>query len=366
MRRIILVGSFLGFGCGDDTGEGNGSTGDGGSSTSAATSVVATTDTGTQPPGTETTAATTGPDTTAGDTTADSGGDTTSGADDGPNVDVSEPQLYEFELDPAKLDPSVVYNLELQYAHLDTRVEPLGKLVIFLSGFTNTPSSWRNHGRQIAGHGFHVVEPDYSNDWDCGGAGGTCSVDTRWEALMGEDVSDVIDISRADSAEGRVVTMLRHLEQIHPGGDWGWYLEDDDTLRYEHIIIAGISHGAASTGLYATRRPFHRAVMHSGGWSAVDATSETPADAFYGLSHVDDDQHPGHLSAWDAAGLPGMPTIIEDVPPPYGDSHRLIATTPNGYPHCSVCVSPDSPTDGSGQYLFDPAWRHMYGAPQLP
>jgi hypothetical protein len=60
-----------------------------------------------------------------------------------------------------------------------------------------------------------------------------------------------------------------------------------------------------------------------------------------------------------------MPTIIEDVPPPHGDSHRLIATTPNGYPHCSVCVSPDSPTDG-GQYVFDPAWRTMYGAPQLP
>lgn len=364
MRRVLLVASLLGLGCGDDSSGAGSTASDGGSSTSTpATSTASDTST---PPTTGTTGVPTGPDTTAGDTAADSSGDTTSGVDEGPNVDVSDPQLYEFELDPAELDPSVVVNLELQYAHLDTRAEPAGKLIIFLSGFTNTPSSWRNHGRQIAGHGFHVVEPDYSNDWDCAGAGGTCSVDSRWEALMGEDLSSIIDISRADSAEGRVVTMLRHLEQLHPGGDWGWYLNDDDTLRYEHIIIAGISHGAASTGLYATRRPFHRAVMHSGGWSGVDETSETPADAFYGLSHVDDDQHAGHLSAWESAGMAGAPTIIEDVPPPYGDSHRLIATTPNGYPHCSVCVSPDSPTDGGGLYVFDPAWRFMYGAPPLP
>jgi len=364
MRRLIVAGLCVGLGCGDDAG-GDGTTGtDGSGSSSSMTSMATVADTGT-PPATGSSGATTHADPTTDDTPADSSSGTTGGVDDGPDVDVSDPQLYEFELDPAELDPSVVVNLEVQFAHLDTRAEPLGKLVIFLSGYTNTPSSWRNHGRQIAGHGFHVVEPDYANDWDCGGAGGTCSVDSRWEALMGEDVSSIIDISRADSAEGRVVTMLRHLEQIHPGGDWGWYIEDDDTLRYEHIIIAGISHGAASTGLYATRRAFHRAVMHSGGWSDVDGASATPADAFYGLSHADDDQHDGHLSAWEAAGMPGVPTIIEDVPPPYGDSHRLVATTPNGYPHCSVCVSPDSPLEGE-LYVFDPAWRYMYGAPQLP
>jgi hypothetical protein len=363
MRRVIWLSLIVVGGCGDD-----GAAGDGGPGTSSgATSTVTATASGTSPGDTGTTVSVaTGADATVGDTGVDSSGDTTAGGDDGPDVDVSDPQLYEFELDPAELDPTVVYNLELQYAHLDTRAEPLGKLVLFLSGFTNTPSSWRNHGRQIAGHGFHVVEPDYSNDWSCDGVGGTCSEDSRWEALMGEDLSTVIDISRADSAEGRVVTMLRHLEQIHPGGDWGYYINDDDTLRYEDIIIAGISHGASSTGLYATRRPFYRAVMHSGGWGAADETSATPLDAFYGLSHVDDDQHAGHLSAWEQAGLSGAPTIIEDVAPPYGDSHRLIATTPNGYPHCSVCVSGDSPLDGEGLYVFDPAWRHMYGAPQLP
>jgi hypothetical protein len=363
MQRGAWLGLFLLVGCGDDRTTGaDGTTGDGGPGTSgSATATMGSAATGTPPDDSSGGGVTS---TAGNDTGADSTADSTGGAD-GPNVDVSDPQLYEFELDPSALDPTVMENLALQYAHLDTRADPLGKLVFFLPGFTNTPSNWRNHGIQLAGHGFHVVIPDYANEWSCGGAGGTCNEDTRWEALVGEDVSDVIDISRADSAEGRVVTILRYLERIHPGGDWGYYLDDDDNLRGEHLIIAGISHGAASTGLYASRRFTHRAVMHSGGWWNVPPDPATPIGAFYGLSHVDDEQHQGHLDAWESAGLPGTPTIIEDVPPPYGGSHRLVATTPNGYPHCSVCVSPDSPIDADG-YVFDAAWRTMYGAPQQP
>ncbi len=215
----------------------------------------------------------------------------------------------------------------------------------------------------LAGYGFHVVEPHYANDWTCDGSP-DCNPNTRWEALVGEDLSPVIDISRADSAEGRVVTILEHLDQAHPGGDWGFYLDGEGGLRYEHVIIAGISHGASSSGLFATRRPFSRAVMHSGGWGNVDASTMTPLEVVFGLSHVADEQHAGHLSAWESAGLPGSPVVADTMNPPYGDSHRLVVQTPNGYPHCSVVVSGDSPIVDDA-YVFDPAWRYMYGAPAL-
>jgi hypothetical protein len=345
---------------------------DGTSSTGSAATAMTSTPTGATSQNTSTTGGeTSDPDTSASgpeSTTTEpeeTGGSTgmSTGGDDGPNVDVSDPQLYEFELDPLELDPTCVDNLELQYAHLDTRAEPIGKLVFFLSGFTNTPASWRDHGRQLAGHGFHVVEPHYSNDWSCGAMGGDCNSDTRWEALTGEDTSTVLDTSRADSAEGRVITMLLHLAEVHPGGDWGYYLNDDDTLRDEHVIIAGISHGASSTGLFASRRAFHRAVMHSGGWGDVGDDPATPISEFYGLAHTADEQYDGILSAWEQAGLLGVPTSIDGAMPPYGDAHQLITSAESTYPHCSVCVHGSSPMDGDG-YVFDPAWRHIYGAPQ--
>jgi hypothetical protein len=71
--------------------------------------------------------------------------------------------------------------------------------------------------------------------------------------------------------------MLTHLVTAHPGGDWGYYLDASGGLRYERAIIAGISHGASSTGLYASRRPFSRAVMHSGGWGAPGDSPATPS-----------------------------------------------------------------------------------------
>lgn len=367
MRRATFLGVLWAIGCASDpaNGDGGDSTGAAGSSSGTATTAGSATNGGSTASTTAMTTASATSDASSGEGTAsaDSSG-SSSGGSDGPDVDVSDPQLYEFELDPAVLDPSVADNLELQYAHLDTRAEPIGKLVFFLSGYTNTPASWRNHGRQIASWGFHVVEPHYNNRWDCGGQGGSCNTDTRWEALTGEDTSNVIVASRADSAEGRVVTMLKYLAQEHPGGDWGWYLDENDNLRYEHVIIAGISHGASSSGLFGTRRAFHRVVMHSGGWWEVDDSSVTPVSEFYGLAHSDDDQYDGILSAWDAAGMLGVPTSIDDAMPPYGDARRLVTSVPNGYPHCSVCVSPDSPQQ-DGLYVFDPAWRYMYGGPQL-
>ena len=369
MRGVWIYGFAIVVGCGDEPAGGeDGSTGAATSSASSSMSggpgSTADPTSTSMPPATEGTSpgSTSEADSSGGDPSADSTGATTGGSD-GPNVDVSDPQLYEFELDPVELDPTVVDNISLQFAHLDTRAEPIGKLVFFLSGYTNTPSSWRDHGRQIAGWGFHVVEPHYDNDWSCGAMGGTCNEDTRWEALTAEDTSSVIATSRADSAEGRVVTMLLHLADVHPGGDWGWYLDDNDELRYEHVIIAGISHGAASSGLYATRRAFFRVVMHSGGWWSVPDNSQTPVEEWYGLAHSDDDQYDGILSAWESAGMLGAPTSIDGAMPPYDDAHQLVTSVPNGYPHCSVCVSPDSPMDGGG-YVFDPAWRTMYGAPQ--
>ena len=362
MRRALIAAWVLVVACGDDSGQTDAETSGTGTDVGPGTTVTD----GRTPNPTSSGGSSFGVTTDAGSSTGldpdTSTGTETDGDDDGPDVDVSDPQLYEFELDPLALDPTVVDSIELQYAQLDTRAEPIGKLVFFLSGFTNTPASWRDHGRQLAGYGFHVVLPHYNNRWRCDGTP-NCNEDTRWEALTGEDTSSIIEASPADSAEGRVITMLLHLRDEHPGGDWGYYLGDDDSLRDEQVIIAGISHGAASSGLFASRRPFSRAVMHSGGWGATGDTPATPIGSFYGFSHTEDEQHSGHLSAWESAGLLGAPTSIDDASPPYGDARQLITSAPSTYPHCSVAVHGSSPMNGD-DFVFDPAWRYLYGAPQ--
>lgn len=288
----------------------------------------------------------------------------------GPNVDLTDPQLHEFELDPMVVDPSVADSLEMQFAQLDTRAAPLGILVIFLPGANNVPNDWSDHGRQLASYGFHVLIPHYNNRWStngvCDGVGGNCNNDTRWEALTGEDTSAAISIARADSAEGRVVTMIHHLETAHPGGDWGYYLGADDALHYDHMIIAGISHGAASAGMYAIGRPFTRCVMHSSGPQGDnDAPKMTPLSEWYAFTHTEDPAYDAIASALDNFMVPGVPTSIDGAQPPFGESHQLTSSAASDYPHGSTCAHSSSPKDGNDNYLFDAAWRYLYGAPAL-
>ncbi|MCA9582797.1 MAG: hypothetical protein KC416_13450, partial [Myxococcales bacterium] len=303
------------------------------------------------------------------DTDGGGGNDASAGGQDGgnnvagPTVDRSDPKLHEFGLNPKELDPTVKDHVSVQYAQLDTRATPIGRLVVFLPGYTNPPGAWRDHGRKLAEFGFHVMVPYYNNDWPssaCNGMGSSCNTDTRWEALVGEDTSGAVNVARADSAEGRVVTMLKHLRTAHPGGDWGYYLDGSDNLRYGRVIIAGISHGASSAGLYATRRPFARVVMHSGGAAGDSKDPMTPLSEWYGLSHTGDGQHAAHLSAWSNSKMLGSPTSIDGKTPPYGSAHQLITSEASSYPHCSVAVHSSSPPENTDTYIFEPAWRYMY------
>lgn len=285
----------------------------------------------------------------------------------GPDVDRTDPHFMDLTLKPAELDGACTDHLFDQYALLDTRVAPLGKLVVFLPGYTNKPSDWHDHGRALASYGFHVLMPAYNNYWS-GCSGAACDGKTRWKALTGENVSSAIDTSRADSAEGRVITMIKHLVAADPGGDWGYYLNGDDTLRYEEMIIAGISHGAASAALYAQQRPFWRAVMHSGGWKTwggwLDGAPATPAANQYGFAHTADDAE-GHIGAWNGFGVPGDPMNVDNATPPYGNTNKLTTSADSSYPHGSTCAHNSFSPKSGGAWVYAPAWRYMYGVAEL-
>ena len=84
-----------------------------------------------------------------------------------PQVRACGPQQSAVERVPPRpdgeIDPGARSHLAEQFAQLDTRTAPLGRLVVFLPGYTNTPGSWRDHGRKLAEFGFHVLIPHYNN-----------------------------------------------------------------------------------------------------------------------------------------------------------------------------------------------------------
>jgi hypothetical protein len=334
------------------------------SSSGVSTSAPATTDdpdTTSDPPPT-----TSGPDDTTtsdpDDTTGPGDTETDTGEDPGPLVDVSDPQLYEFEFPPDEADPAAMLHLGTELAYLDTSVPIRGRLVVYLHG-AGEPSTCglRDHGQMLAGLGFHVVSPCYEANYGVGNCGddiGGC----RLEAFEGVDHHPFIAIAPPDSIEVRVTRALEYLQTMHPGGDWQYYV-DGDAPRWDRIVISGISHGASSSGVVGMNRLVDRVVMLSGPLDSDQAwllgVPQTPIERFWGFTHTGDDQHEGHLQSFEDMNLPGAPTVVDGAAPPYDDSHRLVTSAPTGDGHGSTQAGGSSP-EQDGAWVFQPVWDTLY------
>lgn len=286
-----------------------------------------------------------------------------------PNVDRSMPQLFQLSFTAKTADDAGTQYLGTQRAYLDTRVAPRGQLVVYLHGASSGPLTACGstaHGQLLAGLGFHFFAPCYASDYGVGNCGqdiGGC----RLEAFDGMPRHTALDISRPNSIEERIIKGLEHLQRVNPKGDWTWFLENGQP-RWSHIIISGISHGASTAGLIGKVRPVSRVVMLSGPLDTnqpwLSMASVTPPSALWGLTHTADNQHPGHLAAFQTMMLPGAPTHIDDAGVPYGGSHRLRTSAPATDGHSSTEAGGASPRTADGGFVFAPAWRQLYtGAP---
>lgn len=365
---IALVTCVLG--CGDPGGDGGGTDAEGtGGTTGSPTSMGEVAATNPETTTVDATSVDPEPTTTTSATTesSESGVDSSSSGeppDPGPMVDVSDPQLYEFELTPDEADPAAMQKLATEQAQLDTRAVPLGRLVVYLHG-AGAPSlcGGQEHGRVLAAMGFHVVQPCYVSDYgvaNCGDDIGGC----RMEAFEGVDHHPFITIDPPDSIETRVVRMLEWLQAMHPGGDWQYFIEDG-APRWDRIVISGISHGASSSAIIGKHREVDRVVSLSGPLDTAQAwltePTVTPIDRFWAFTHTGDEQHPGHLDSFADLGLVGDPAVVDGMAQPYGGSHRLVTSAPTGDGHGSTQAGGSSPTEGDA-WVFDPVWRLMYGA----
>jgi hypothetical protein len=282
----------------------------------------------------------------------------------GPRVDRTAPQLYALTFRASDADPAARLALGTETAYLDTRVAPRSTLVVYLHGAGAPATCGSNeHERLLSSWGFHVIGPCYVSDYGVGNCGadiGGC----RLEAFDGVDRHPFVNIPPADAIETRVVRALALLQRRNPAGDWQWFI-DGDRPRWSSIIISGISHGASSSGVIAQVRPVARAVMLSGpldtGQAWLTRAGLTPAAALWGLTHMADPQHTGHVAAFASLRLPGALTDLGATAAPFGGSHRLMSRAATTDGHGSTQAGGASPRDAAGRYLFEPAWRAMYG-----
>jgi hypothetical protein len=139
--------------------------------------------------------------------------------------------------------------------------------------------------------------------------------------------------------------------------------------------MAGASHGSTTAARFAKHQQVARVVMFCGPrdqfetWQSLP--SATPANRFFGFSHVLDGGWTGHHydRSWELLGLNQFGPIVDvdQAAPPYGNTRRLItaADVRGDAKRAHSCVTPGGSAlkNDDGDYLHEPVWRYLFTHP---
>ncbi len=166
--------------------------------------------------------------------------------------------------------------------------------------------------------------------------------DGRMEAWDGTDRVDWLDIQPPDSIVNRTQHALQHAMTVDPGGDWGYYLNADGSVRWTDVYMVGYSFGSQTIAMDSKYVRFGRVIATSGPQDEgfpnatwISAPSATPVDRLYMAvgftmpypsSASNDNEVMGMLVTVKNAGWPSTVPPINVVPEgmgPFMGTHEL-------------------------------------------
>lgn len=217
------------------------------------------------------------------------------------------------------------------YGEFDPTKKVQKKLVLPLGGVNSDP--WRMGW--AVDRGYHVLTVDLWNDYpkDPG-------YPEYLESWSGEDKSQTVNQSPANSVMARVKAGLAYLANEDPGSDWGYYLDANKNVRWNDVIVFGYSFGG-QMGVAASKYiAADRIIITSSPNVPIDSPwlkqpAMTPPARCYVLGGNKDGEHKTHMDETALLGWPGEVINVTHMAPPYA-SNRL--EVDDG--HSSFCGRP--------------------------
>jgi hypothetical protein len=217
------------------------------------------------------------------------------------------------------------------YAEFDPKKPLQSKLVIPLGGVNSDP--WKMGW--AVDRGYHVLTVDLWNDYpkDPG-------YPEYLESWSGEDLSQTVNQSPANSVMARVKAGLKYMAENDPGSDWAYFLDGAGEVRWNDVIVFGYSFGG-QMGVAASKYiAADRIIITSAPNVPIDSPwlkqpAKTPPARCYFLGGNKDGEHKTHKDETALLGWPGDVINVTKMPPPYA-SNRL--EVDDG--HSSFCGRP--------------------------
>jgi hypothetical protein len=253
------------------------------------------------------------------------------------------------DADPTVSDPKS-HPDDMQRAAVNTSKPLKKKLCVVLTGIGTGPG--QGIGDWAGQQGYHVFQIGYSNAISMA-ADGDKNPDTPGNTRMnqfdgkGRTPSNAQTL-RQDSIEQRTIEAIKYLEVKDPGGDWGWFLNQDGSMRWSDGCFIGYSYGASHLAVIARNVRIGLGVSTSGPQSEghpdaswIKQPSATPLERLFAIYGSEDGPaNPGHYNDTTLAlGYLGDVVMTTTTPtpgtPPFMGSHRIEVT---GQGHTEFCA----------------------------
>lgn len=253
-----------------------------------------------------------------------------------------------------------------------------GRLLVWLSGTGGAPVQYEFLSRAAARAGFDVLGLTYDsfpavNEFTTNSPDPTLPERIRRERLFGEALFDEIDVDPANSVVNRLLRLIEHQAQNHPGERWKRYLTDAGGIDWRRVVTAGHSQGAGHTVYLSKEFELAGALIFAGPGDFVQGLGPapwvfepglTPADRIYALTHADDPTSAGFYNNQRILGLEqfGLIQNVDGRAVNQITSHMLASTrfVDNENYHSAIAVDTLLPFEADGSPTYLPAWLSMF------
>ncbi|MCA9776216.1 MAG: alpha/beta fold hydrolase [Candidatus Eremiobacteraeota bacterium] len=202
------------------------------------------------------------------------------------------------EIEAPTTDPSIPVARGPHLAIVDSSATPNGYLLLSLGGTNSYPKDFLAFDKVAASQGYSVLALDYPNTVITTSCKTSPQPDPctlfREEIVTGQQVSDLVEVDRANSIENRLVALLKHQAKTDPE-HYADFLKDGQP-DWSKIVVVGHSQGSGHAGYLAKNHPMKAAILLAGPQDTTDAgpaswmsaPSQTAPDRFLSFTHKDD------------------------------------------------------------------------------
>ncbi len=201
--------------------------------------------------------------------------------------------------------------------------------------YVHLPPSRGNHNttfqRWVAQAGYRTIVLSTATDENladtCGEGDTACQSGFLEEAQYGVDTSPYIDVGASDGVEDRLLTLLLHLDAVHPGEGWDQYVVGGEVAW--DLVVLGAWSKAAPHALYAANQnAVSGLVLFSSPNQPITLAIDAPECRNFAVYH--EDEVTTTVAEWESGfrsiGMDGATFDLDAAPYPWLGDPQIFTT----------------------------------------